>query len=83
MYSTIISSVINIFIKFLSLTEKNILEIKKEKKNKITKKTKILKCLIIKFIIFYVFIFFFLILFWFYLSCFCLVYKNTQIHLIL
>ena len=31
------------------------------------------------FIITYIFIFFF----WFYLGCFCAVYKNTQIHLLL
>ena len=36
----------------------------------------------IKLIIFFILIFLFLILFWFYLSCFCGIYKNTQIHLI-
>ena len=28
------------------------------------------------------FVFIFLILFWFYISCFCLVYQNSQMHLI-
>ena len=36
----------------------------------------------IKLIIFFVLIFLFLILFWYYLTCFCGVYKNTQTHLI-
>ena len=82
LYSTIITSFINIVIKFLSLTEKNILEIKNEKNNLNEKASKILKYLIIKLILFFILIFIFLILFWFYISCFCGIYKNTQIHLI-
>ena len=35
-----------------------------------------------KFILFFIINFLLLILFWFYLSCFCTVYKNTQIYLI-
>ena len=50
LYSTIITSIINIIIKFLSLTEKNILEIKKISNNMFEKSSKLLKCLIIKFI---------------------------------
>ena len=80
-YSTIISSFISAIIKFLSLTQKNISEIKKEKNIK-EKSTKALKCLNIKFILFYILLFLFLIIFWYYLSCFCAVYKNTQIYLI-
>ena len=84
LYSTIISAIINSIIKYLSLSEKNILEIKKEKninicKNKICK---ILRCLKIKFLFFYILSFIFLIFFWYYLSCFCAVYQNTQIHVI-
>ena len=36
----------------------------------------------IKFILFFLISFLFLIFFWYYLSCFCAVYENTQIHLI-
>ena len=84
LYSTIISSIINMIVKTLSLSEKNILEIKQEKqiKNCQSKIKKILVCLRIKFICFYIFSFIFLITFWYYLACFCAVYKNTQIHLI-
>ena len=36
----------------------------------------------IKYISFFIKIYLFLGLFWYYISCFCAVYKNTQIHLI-
>ena len=81
LYSTIISSLINVIVKLLSLTEKNILEIKNEKKNLDEKISKTLKCLLIKFVLFFEFVFVFLLLFWYFLSCFGAVYINTQIHL--
>ena len=85
-YSTIISSVNNIIISYLSLSEKNILKIKEAKEknenNLNSLVSKIRKCLIIKFILFYIFNFYLLLSFWFYLGCFCVVYTNTQIHLI-
>ena len=86
LYSTIISGVNNTIVSYLSLSEKNILKIKKAKENNeddinnLVIKTK--KCLIIKFVIFFILNFFFLIFFWYYISCFCAVYKNTQTHLI-
>ena len=92
LYSTIITSVITIIIKYLSLSEKNILQLKNEnrgnnKKNKKEKQTpgvskSIFKNLKRKFIIFFILCFFLLFCFWFYLSCFCAIYYNTQIHLI-
>ena len=84
LYSTIISAIINLLIKFLSLSEKIIIQLKNElneKNYKIIIPKKI-KCLKIKFILFYILSFIFLIFFWFYLSCFCAVYKNTQMHII-
>ena len=81
-YSSIISSVINTIIRNLSLTERNIVQLKNEKSNKIEKGKKLLKLLFIKFIIFFILIFIFLLLFWYYISCFCVIYKNTQILLI-
>ena len=83
-YCIIICSIIFILIKQLSLSQKNILEIKHEK-NKFKLKGRVLiviRCLIIKFICFFILSIIFLILFWFYLSCFCIVYKNSQIFLI-
>ena len=46
------------------------------------KKEKTVKIIKIKLILFFIINFAFIILFWFYLVCFCAVYKNTQIHLI-
>ena len=80
LYSTLISTFFNIIITFLSLTE--ILKLKLEKRKIIENSYKIIKCLKIKFIFYFLLSFLFLILFWFYLACFCVVYKNTQIHLI-
>ena len=83
-YSTIISISINLMLKKLSLTGKNILELKKEKNYEIASKNSIktLKCIKIKLRIFFSLSFLFLIFFWYFLSCFCGVYINTQIILL-
>ena len=81
LYSTIISSIINIIIKYFSLSENNVIKIKK-KKNKIKEKEEEYKCISIKFIIYFVINFILLLLFWYYLSCFCAVYNNTQYYLL-
>ena len=81
-YSTIISSLINILVKTLSLTQKNILELKNNKENIISKENSLMGCLKIKFVIFFFLSFILLCFFWFYLACFCCIYPNTQIHLI-
>jgi len=84
LYSTIVSSVINMLLKKLSLSQKNILDIKQEKDIQIAmKKSKRIKqCIQIKFIIFFILSFLLLLFFWYFISCFCGVYKNTQIILI-
>jgi hypothetical protein len=82
LYSTIISTVINTIIKYLALTEKRIIELKKEVNISKEKILYILKCFIIKYIFYFILNFLFLIIFWYYLSCFGVVYKNTQIYLI-
>ena len=84
LYSTIISIVIKTILSFLSLTEKNIITIKSQKTLEManTEMKKQKKCIYIKFIIFFIFNFIFLALFWYYISCFCSTYENTQIYLI-
>ena len=84
LYSTIICSVINTLLKQFSLSEKDILKLKKERTfDELEKKLpNVLKCLVIKFILFFILSFLFLLLFWYYLACFCAVYKNTQYYLI-
>ena len=82
-YSTLISSFFIIIVKNLALSEKNIIEIKNAKKEEFAKKQisefSSIKC---KFILFFIVINIFSILFWYYVGCFCSVYKNTQIHLL-
>ena len=68
----------------LSLSQNNILEIKKEK-NKYNIKAKtlvVIKQIIIKYILFFILSIVLLLLFWLYLTSFCVVYKNTQGYLI-
>ena len=83
-YSNIISFVIDKIIRFLSLSQSDVIneknirkKIKKKKRNK-----KFYRILLIKYILFFIFSFLFLFFFWFYISCFCFVYRNTQIYLI-
>ena len=85
LYSTIISAFISFFIKFLSLSESSVIKLKNAKIEDKTNQNlvKLIKCIKIKLIFFYVFSFLFLILFWYYLSCFCAVYQNTQKYLAL
>ena len=83
-YSTIISSTINLLLRMLSLSENHILEIKKENNiNKATKRARSIKKLIkIKFIFFCISSILLLLFFWYFISCFCIVYVNTQYILI-
>ena len=83
MYSVMICSIINIIIKQLSLSQKDILELKYEMNidNLSSKIINVMKCINKKFLFFYIFSFIFLIFFWYYLACFCFVYNNTQIYL--
>ena len=83
-YSSLISLIINILIKYLSLSEKNILKIKEEKNKKEfnLEIKKLYKTLKIKFALFFILTFLLLLFFAYYIICFCGVYFNTQIHLI-
>ena len=78
----IINSIINAIITFLSLTEKNIIKIKNDNKLNKEKLENTKNDLRIKFILFFILIYIFLGLFWYYISCFCAIYKNTQLYLI-
>ena len=88
-YSTLISGIITGILEFLSLSEDTIIEIKnnnnknnKENQKQISNIHKIKKCLKIKFISFFISSFLLLLFLWYYISCFCVVYKNTQIHVL-
>ena len=80
LYSTIISSIINMILKLLSLSEKQILIIKSQKDYTSAKKKsyQIQKYIKFKLTIFFIFSFFLMLFFWYFISCFCAVYNNTQ-----
>ena len=83
-YSSIISYVAIKLIQFLSLSQKDILQIRNNKKQYLYKKYKLVKkVLTIKFFLFFIITFVLLIFFWFYITCFCGIFINTQIHLII
>ena len=83
-YSSLISSIINVSLKSLALTENRVIEIKEQKKrnNKLNVTHKSIQYFNCKFFMFYFLDFLLLFFFWYYLSCFCALYKNTQLHLI-
>ena len=85
-YSSLFSILIQSIIKFLSITEEKVIEVKEEKRKKskdIDKKIKsMFLTLKIKFILFFIIAFIILFFSLYYITCFCSIYKNTQIHLI-
>ena len=83
-YSSLISIILNILFKRLALSEDQILDFKKikEKKDLDRITTALIKKIKIKFFSYFILSFIFLLFFWYYLSMFCAIYVNTQIHLI-
>ena len=83
LYSTLISRFIDSIIKKFALSQDDIIELKqvKLKDDLEIKCQKLLRTLKIKFIIFFVLSFIILISLWYYITCFCGIYVNTQIHL--
>ena len=83
-YSAVITFVLNQILNILALSENAILDFKQETnrqefKTKFENLKMILHC---KFIFFFVISFLLLLVFWYYIACFCAVYKNTQYHLL-
>ena len=85
-YSSVISTIANVLLRNLSLSENSILELRKETYynfNKGKKKARqIEKCLRIKLILFFIISFILQLFFWYFISCFCAVYRNTQVILL-
>jgi hypothetical protein len=85
LYSTLISRFVGALIKNLALTQETFIELKQEKDKKLLDKNyaqKKIRTLKIKFISFFIISFFILVFFWYYITCFCGIYVNTQMHLI-
>ena len=80
LYSTVVSAVINMILKRLSLSEKQIISLKQEEDlKKFKEKSKSIEtCLKIRFIIFLILSSILMLFFWYFISCFCAVYENTQ-----
>ena len=86
-YSTLITTIINLIIKKLSLSQSNIISLKNniyhnkniDREKEINKLIKVLK---VKFNLFYIIGFLLLCLFWYYIGVFCATYENTQIYLL-
>ena len=83
-YSTLITMILNSPWNFLALSNDAIISLKQSDSNiNIMKKVRrIKKALTIKFILYFLFSFLLLIFFWYYISMFCVIYKNTKIHLL-
>ena len=81
-YSTIVSQIIEIFICFLSLTDNYYYQIKECKPLTKDILMKNMKCIKIKITIFYIFSFLMFCFYWYFITCFCAVYQNTQISFI-
>ena len=83
-YSTLISIALNTLIQILALSEGNIIDLKQNKNitNLYNRVNKLKKLLRIKFILYFIICIILLIFYWYYLSMFCAIYRNTQNHLI-
>ena len=83
-YSTIISYILNSPLNFLALTNDIIIDFKQTKNtNNIMKKAKkLVNILNFKFFLYFIISTLFLVFFWYYISMFGAIYRNTQIHLL-
>ena len=81
-YSTILSSgIINLIKYFLFFPRKNFSDLHKFKYNENALNKTGLKCYTCKNMIIFLLMYLFIFFSWYYLSAFCAVYKNTQVHL--
>ena len=83
-YSTLISMFLNTILKLLALSNSGILKFKKSKNKKdVNERGEDLKNkLSIKFVLYFIISFMFLLFFWYYISMFGAIYRNTQFHLL-
>jgi len=77
-YSTLVSQILEVFLCFLSLTDKYFYEIKEIKIKSINKILQILRCIQFKVSLFFLFTGLMFLFYWYIVTCFCAVYENTQ-----
>ena len=78
LYSTIASKLIEVFLCFLSLTDKYFYIIKNLEYNSRYQIFNIIKCIKIKLVFYFIFTFLMFAFYWYAIACFCAVYHNTQ-----
>ena len=83
-YSSLISMFLNIILNSLALSNDSIIDFKndKNKEDVLKRRDKLIFKLKIKFIFYYFISFIFLLCFWYYISMFGAIYRNTQVHLL-
>ena len=77
-YSTAVSQLIEVFLCFLSMTDKHFYEVKNLDYNSRYKTFQIIKCVKIKLAFYFIFTCLMLVFYWYAIACFCAVYVNTQ-----
>ena len=78
-YSAIVSQLIELFLCFLSLTDKYYYQIKNLKIKSRVEILRIIKCIQLKIYFFYIFTGIMFLFYWYIITYFCSVYENTQI----
>ena len=83
-YSTLISAILNYPLNYLALSNDAIINFKQDntKINLLKKLKELIKILTIKFTLYFIISFLFLIFFWYYISMFGVIYRNTQLNLL-
>ena len=83
LYSSVISIVLDKPLSLLALSNDNIIHFKNNISNNIAKRGKILIFYLkTKFLLYFILSFIFLLFFWYYITMFGIIYKNTQYHLL-
>ena len=82
-YSFLISAILKTLINNLGLYEEDILSFKKSRNKNLIERQKVINRIICKILFFFIITYILLLFFWIFLGCFCAVYKNTQIHLLI
>ena len=83
-YSSLISIILNTPLNLLALSNDLIISFKQNKTemNLVKREEELITKLPFRFIIFFIISFLFLVFFWYYISMFDVIYKNTQLHLL-
>ena len=83
-YSSLISMILNTPLSLLGLSSERIISFKQIRISKGINKRgdELISCLKIKFALFFLISLIFLLFFWYYITMFCIIYKNTQYHLL-